>query len=164
MGEKDSAHRHDFAEHQHMVFPLEKVQHGVCVGCIMGHPTDIICLPICTLFTKTSFHSHAECGPWSASVVEKVAHLLLLVNIGPLVMRSWDLRWSLINAYGLRPTGWCTTTLVSCFYNNFKTFPVRIITVCMALNSAFFLSVRCVTNWMWSFGEDLCDFTPPVLI
>lgn len=58
---------------------------GLRRGCIIGHPTDIICLPICTLPAKTSFcNSVSGCGwgPSSASVVEVVTHRPLLASIG----------------------------------------------------------------------------------
>lgn len=78
--------------HTDMVFPSINTWHfprrrcSTGRGCIIGHPTDIICLPICTLLAKTSFHNCVnECGwgPQSASVVEIVRHLLLLANVAP---------------------------------------------------------------------------------
>lgn len=65
-----------FTQQQHRsLFPWKKVQHSVCVcleggRSIMGHPTDIICLPICTLLAKPMRHncfSEQGYGSYSAS-------------------------------------------------------------------------------------------------
>lgn len=116
-------------------FPWRRCSTG-CLrrGCIIGSPTDIICLPICTLPAQTSFrNSVSECGwsPQRASVVEIVTQLPLLANIGPCffffrnppkretrcISEVKSLPLSLINDYLRLITDWCMTTLVNCSYS-----------------------------------------------
>lgn len=103
-------------------FPRRRCSAG-CLWrrCIIGDPTDIICLPICTLPAKTSFpNSVSECGrgPWSASVAETWTHRPLLATARPWFQ---SLPLSLIHDYGWRLlTDWRMITLVSCSYIHFN--------------------------------------------